>query len=210
VGAEIHKAFVWLWRGEAGAAQRLTAELLLQARDIDDLQILIPALAAAAVAEWTRGAPWLALDHIQELERVTHERGGGKWYLGLYVADLVRTCTAAQEHVLAEQLIEHAPTQAARHQHARLTAQAVLTETRDDLDKAAQMYEQVAKRWARYGHALEHGQALLSAGRCQLRLSQPQARSRLKEARTVFASLGARPLLAEADAWLLNAAAQNF
>jgi hypothetical protein len=72
------------------------------------------------------------------------------------------------------------------------------------------MYAQVAERWARYGHALEHGQALLSAGRCQLRLGQPQARSLLTEARTVLASLGARPLLAEADAWLLDAATRNF
>jgi class 3 adenylate cyclase/tetratricopeptide (TPR) repeat protein len=210
VGAETHKAFVRLWRGEGSVAQRLIAELLLQARDIDDLQILVPALAVAAVAEWTRGASRLALDHIQELDRVTLERGGGQWYLGLHVADLVRICTAAQEPALAERLIEHAPTHAARHQHARLTARAVLAETRDDLDEAARMYEQVAERWARYGHALEHGQALLSAARCQLRRGQPQARSRLEEARTVFASLGARPLLAEADAWLLDAAAQNL
>jgi tetratricopeptide (TPR) repeat protein len=210
VAAETHKAFVWLWRGEVSAAQRLVAELLTPARDIDDLQILVPALAAVAVLEWTRGASQLALDPIRELNRVTHERGGGQWYLGLYIADLVRACTAAEEPALAEQLIEHAPTQAARHQHARLTAQAVLTETRDDLGKAAQIYEQVAKRWAQYGHAFEHAQALLGAGRCRLRLNQPHAQSRLEEARTVFTSLGARPLLAEADTWLLNAAAQNF
>src|SRR5215212_693522 len=83
---------------------------------------------------------------------------------------LVRTCMAADQQSLAVQLTEHAPTQAARHQHARFTAQAVLTETRDDLNQAAQMYEQVAERWAQYGHAFEHGQALLGAGRCQLRL----------------------------------------
>jgi hypothetical protein len=130
VGAEIQKAFVWLWRGEASRALPLIAELLPQAQDIDDLQILVPALAAAAVSEWTKGAPRLALDHLQELDRVTHERSGGQWYLGLYLADLVRACTAAQEHILAARLIEHAPAQATRHQHARLTAQAVLTETR--------------------------------------------------------------------------------
>jgi hypothetical protein len=71
VGAEIQKAFVWLWRGEASRALPLIAELLPQAQDIDDLQILVPALAAAAVSEWTKGAPRLALDHLQELDRVT-------------------------------------------------------------------------------------------------------------------------------------------
>ena len=210
VAAETHKAFVWLWRGEVTAAQRLVAELLTQARDIDDLQILVPALAAAALVDRARGDLRLALHPIQELDRVAHERGGGQFYLGLYIADLVRTCMAADQQTLAVQLIEHAPQQAARHQHARFTAQAVLTETRDDLNKAAQMYEQVAERWAQYGHAFEHGQALLGAGRCQLRLHRPRARSRLEEARTIFASLGARPLLAEVDAYLLDAAPQNF
>ena len=210
VAAETHKAFVWLWRGEVTAAQRLVAELLTQARDIDDLQILVPALAAAALIDRARGDLRLALNPIQELDRVAHERGGGQFYLGLYIADLVRTCMAADQQTLAVQLIEHAPTQAARHQHARFTAQAVLTETRDDLNKAAQMYEQVAEQWAQYGHAFEHGQALLGAGRCQLRLHRPQAQSRLEEARTIFASLGARPLLAEVDACLLDAAPQNF
>ena len=55
VGAEIQKAFVWLWRGEGSRALPLIAELLPQAQDIDDLQILVPALAAAAVSEWTKG-----------------------------------------------------------------------------------------------------------------------------------------------------------
>jgi tetratricopeptide (TPR) repeat protein len=210
VAAETHKAVVWLWRGEIAAAQSLMRELLSQARDIDDLQILIPALAAAALVERARGDLRLALRPIQEINRVAHERGGGQFYLGLYVADLVRTCMAADQQTLAVQLIEHAPTQAARHQHARFTAQAVVTETHDDLNKAAQMYEQVAERWAQYGHTFEHGQALLGAGRCQLRLHRPQALSRLEEARTIFASLSARPLLAETDAWLLDAAAQNF
>jgi class 3 adenylate cyclase/tetratricopeptide (TPR) repeat protein len=211
MAAETHKAFVWLWHGEVTAAQGLVAEFLSQARDIDDLQILVPALAAAAAVEWTKGAPRLALDLIEELDRVTHERGGGQWYLGLYIADLVRTCIAAQEVALAEKLIDHTPTQAARHQRARLTAQAVLTETRDDLEEAAQMYDQATEEWAQYGHILERGQALFGAGRCQLRLNRPQqARSRLDEACAIFDSLGARPLMAAADAWLIDARAQDF
>jgi hypothetical protein len=141
---------------------------------------------------------------------VTHARGGGQWYLGLYVAELVRTCVAAHQHALAEQLIDHAPTRTARHQHARLTAQAVLTESQGDLHEAARLYEQVAEQWTQYGHVLERGQGLLGAGRCLVRLDRPQAAPRLQDARTSFAALGARPLLAEADAWLLDAAAQNL
>jgi class 3 adenylate cyclase/tetratricopeptide (TPR) repeat protein len=208
VGAATHKAQILLWRGEI-AAQPLVRELLSQARDIDDLQILIPALAAAAAVE-AAGNPPLAAHLVEELSRVAQARGGGQWYLGLYIAELVRTCVAADQHALAERLIDHAPTRTARHQHARLTAQAVLTETRGDLHEAAQLYEQVAERWTQYGHVLERGQGLLGAGRCLVRLNRPQAARTLQDARTSFAALGARPLLAEADAWLLDVAAQNL
>ena len=209
VAAATHKAHILLWRGEIAAAQPLVRELLSQARDIDDLQILLPALAAAAAVE-AAGNPPLAAHLLEELNRETCARGGGQWYLGLYIAGLVRTCIATDRHALASQLIEHAPTQAARHQNARLTAQAVLTETQGDLHRAAGLYEQVAERWTQYGHVLERGQGLLGAGRCLVRLNRPQAASKLQDARTSFAALGARPLLAETDAWLLDAAAQNF
>jgi hypothetical protein len=209
VGAATHKAHILLWRGEIAAAQPLVRELLSQARDIDDLQILVPALAAGAAVE-AAGNPPLAAHLIQELNRETHARGGGQWYLGLYLAGLVRTCMATHQHALASQLIDHAPTRAARHQHARLTAQAVLAEAGGELHKAAELYEQVAERWTQYGHVLERGQGLLGAGRCLVRLNRPQAAPKLQHARTSFAALGARPLLAESEAWLLDAAAQNL
>jgi len=209
VAAATHKAHILLWRGEIAAAQPLVRELLSQARDIDDLQILLPALAAAAAIE-AAGNPPLAAHLIEELNRETHARGGGQWYLGLYIAGLVRTCMATDQHALASQLIDHAPTRAARHQYARLTAQAVLAETQGDLHKAARLYEQMAEKWTQYGHVLERGQGLLGAGRCLVRLNRPQAAPKLQDARTSFATLGARPLLAETDAWLLDAAAQNL
>jgi tetratricopeptide (TPR) repeat protein len=209
VAAATHKAHILLWRGEIAAAQPLVRELLSQARDIDDLQILLPALAAAAAIE-AAGNPPLAAHLIEELNRETHARGGGQWYLGLYIAGLVRTCMATDQHALASQLIDHAPTRAARHQYARLTAQAVLAETQGDLHKAARLYEQVAEQWTQYGHVLERGQGLLGAGRCLVRLNRPQAAPKLQDARTSFATLVARPLLAETDAWLLDAAAQNL
>jgi class 3 adenylate cyclase/tetratricopeptide (TPR) repeat protein len=209
VAAATHKAHILLWRGEIAAAQPLVRELLSQARDIDDLQILLPALAAAAAIE-AAGNPPLAAHLIEELNRKTHARGGGQWYLGLYIAGLVRTCMATDQHALASQLIDHAPTRAARHQYARLTAQAVLAETQGDLHKAARLYEQMAEKWTQYGHVLERGQGLLGAGRCLVRLNRPQAAPKLQDARTSFATLGARPLLAETDAWLLDAAAQNL
>jgi class 3 adenylate cyclase/tetratricopeptide (TPR) repeat protein len=209
VGAATQKAHILLWRGETAAAQPLVRELLPQARDIDDLQILLPALVAGAAVE-AAGNPPLAAHLIEELGRAAHERGGGRLYLGLYLAEVVRICMATHQHALASRLIDHAPTRAARHRHARLTARAVLTEAQGDLDNAARLYAQAAERWTRYGHVLERGQGLLGAGRCLLRLNRPQAAAKLRDARTSFAALGARPLLAETDAWLLDATAQNF
>ena len=86
----------------------------------------------------------------------------------------------------------------------------MLAETQGDLHKATGLYEQAAERWTQYGHVLERGQGLLGAGRCLVRLNRPQAASKLQDARTSFTTLGARPLLAETDAWLLDAAAQNL
>jgi hypothetical protein len=208
VGAATHKAHILLWRGEIASAQPLVRELLSHARDIDDLQILLPALVVGAAVEATDNPP-LATHLVEELSQLAHARGGGQWYLGLYLAGLVRICMATHQHALASQLIDHAPTRAARHQHARLTAQAVLAEAGGDLHEAAGLYEQVAERWTQYGHVLERGQGLLGAGRCLVRLNRPQAAPKLQDARTSFAALGARPLLAETDAWLLDAAAQN-
>jgi tetratricopeptide (TPR) repeat protein len=76
VGAATYKAQILLWRGEITAAQPLVRELLSQARDIDDLQILVPALAAAAAVE-AAGNPPLAAHLIEELNRVAQARGGG-------------------------------------------------------------------------------------------------------------------------------------
>jgi tetratricopeptide (TPR) repeat protein len=208
VGAATHKAHILLWRGEIAAAQPLVRELLSHARDIDDLQILLPALVVGAAVEAADNPP-LAAHLVEELSRLAHARGGGQWYLGLYLAGLVRICMAMHQHALASQLIDHAPTRAARHQHARLTAQAVLAEAGGNLHEAAGLYEQVAERWTQYGHLLERGLGLLGAGRCLVRLNRPQAVPKLEDARTSFAALGARPLLAETDTWLLDAAAQN-
>jgi hypothetical protein len=71
------------------------------------------------------------------------------------------------------------------------------------LEDAATRYASTAAGWASFGFALEHGQCLLGAGRCWLRLGHSaEAHSALLGARTVLEPLGVRPLLAEIDALL--------
>jgi hypothetical protein len=58
-----------------------------------------------------------------------------------------------------------------------------------------------------FGHALEHGQALLGLGRCLLALGRPDASGALAAARELFTQLDAGPLAAETDELLTEAVA---
>jgi hypothetical protein len=68
------------------------------------------------------------------------------------------------------------------------------------LEEAALRYDEAAAAWTSYGHQLERAHALLGAGRCLLALGRPEGQLRLREARTVVATLHAGALLSEADA----------
>jgi tetratricopeptide (TPR) repeat protein len=196
------KARVLLWRGELDAARVLVREVLPRARTIDELQLLVPALALAAAVELAAGEHRAARMLVEEVQRVAGDRGGGRWYLGQHVAELVRVCVGLGQPATAATLAAQANDGVARNRHALLTAHAVLAEADGALDEAAVAYDEAASRWADYGHRLERARALLGAGRCLLTLGRPEGRLRLQEARSALATLDARPLLAEAEAAL--------
>jgi class 3 adenylate cyclase/tetratricopeptide (TPR) repeat protein len=196
------KARVLLWRGEPDAALVLVRDLLPRARAIDDLQLLVPALAVAAATELAAGDRRAARGLVEEVQRVVADRGGGRWYLGQHVADLVRVCVGLGQPATGETLAAQAHDGVARNRHALVTARAVLAEAGGALERAVGGYDEAAARWAGYGHPLERARALLGAGRCLLALGRPEGRLRLRDARSVLATLDAGPLLAEADAAL--------
>jgi class 3 adenylate cyclase/tetratricopeptide (TPR) repeat protein len=196
------KARVLLWRGELDAARVLVREVLPRARTIDELQLLVPALALAAAVELAAGEPRAARLLVEEVQRVAGDRGGGRWYLGQHVAELVRVCVGLGQPATAATLAAQANDGVARNRHALLTAHAVLAEADGALDEAVVAYDEAASRWADFGHRLERARALLGAGRCLLTLGRPEGRLRLREARSALATLDAKPLLAEAEAAL--------
>ncbi|HYY80333.1 MAG TPA: hypothetical protein VFD04_14285, partial [Actinomycetes bacterium] len=119
----------------------------------------------------------------------------------------VRLCLAAGRRPQAERLLAAVDLDVARRHAGTLTGRALLAEAAGDLDAAAQAHLRAAEAWAAYGQVLEHGWALLGAGRCLRRLGRPAAAERLAAARAALAGLGAGPLLAEADACLGDAGA---
>ena len=206
VMAEAVKGQVLVWRGRLPAAGAVVAGLLPQARKIDDLQVLVPALVTAAMLHQATGQSAAALALAAEADRVTRERDGGHWYRGQHLADLARVAAATPGgRPLAEALAGGGQVYA-RHRLGAVTAEAVLAEADGDLERAAALHDRAADGWRRFGHLPEEGQALLGAGRCLRRLGRPQATARLEAARDLLGRLGAGPLEREAGAELTGAA----
>ena len=198
------KARVLLWRGKLQAARTLARAFLPRAREIDDLQLLVPALATAAAAEQAAGDHTAARALVEELQRVVGDRPGGRWYLGQHLADLLRVCVAVGQPATAEALCAQANHGVARNQHGLLSARAALAEAGGALEEAALRYDEAAARWDAYGHQLEHARALLGAGRCLLTLDRPEGRHRFKDAQAILSTLKTEPLLDEIDTALGN------
>jgi tetratricopeptide (TPR) repeat protein len=196
------KARVLLWRGEMDGARALTREFLPRARAIDDLQLLVPALAVAAAVEQAAGQPKAARALVREVQRLVGDRGGGRWYLGQHVADLVRVGVAVGQRATAEALAAQVHDGVARNRYGLLSARAALAEADGALEEAARCYGEAAAGWADYGHQLERARALLGAGRCLLALGRPEGRRSLTDAQPVLTALNAVPLLDELHAAL--------
>ena len=192
-------ARVLLWRGELEPARALTREFLPRARSIDDLQLLVPALATAAGVEQAAGDHPAAAALVEEVLRIAGDRDGGGWYLAQQIADLVRVCVAVGRRAAGAALAAKADDGVARNRFGLLAARATLAEAEGALEVAARGHDEAAARWAGFGHQLERARALLGAGRCLLALGRPEGRDRLQAARSLLATLGAGPLLAEAE-----------
>jgi DNA-binding SARP family transcriptional activator/class 3 adenylate cyclase len=204
VCALCYKAQVLLRRGKLEEAASLSEEFLPRAREVEDPQVLTPALAVAALIEQARGNGEAAVTLIKEQLGVTPSatlEGGN------FVHEAVRVCAAAGALRVAERLIEGRQSALDRHRHGLLTARATLAEAQGRLEEAARLYADAAQRWAEYGFVLERGQALLGEGRCTLALEKPErAEESLRKAQEIFERLDARPLAAEASAGLERAA----
>jgi class 3 adenylate cyclase/tetratricopeptide (TPR) repeat protein len=207
IQGSVSVAHVRMCRGDVAGAADLVRGILPAARQIQDPQVLVDALAVAALVEQAAGRGEDALELMGEFQRITRERP--TWFRAKEIPELVRLCAGMGSLDMASELMEGLPVHARRHKLSVLTATAVLKEAEGDGDGALAAYEEAAEGWRSFGYVLEMGRTALGAGRRLVDLGKPDAIDRLREARDAFVRLGAAPLLAETESWLARAAAKT-
>jgi tetratricopeptide (TPR) repeat protein len=196
--AATYLAHVLVRRGATDAAAAVVDEALPHAREIEDPQVLAPALAVSGLVAEARGDLASARERIDEYDDATRDR---PFIRTQNLTDAVRIVAAAGDVARAERLLEGVVTAAERDRLSALTARAAIAEARGDAAGAVAGYDESAAGWRELGCVLEHGLALLGSSRCHLVLDRPDAAApRLGQAREILGRLQARPLLAAADA----------
>ncbi len=203
--AGFYRAMVLERRGRIQEAVLLEEEFLPRVRILQRAEFLAPALTAGAVLEHLRGHDAMAADLVAEFLRATEQHGS---YRLQFLPDAARVLAATGRADLLDALLADAPEpRSVRTRNALASVEAVAAEARGDLAGAAARYEEVAAAWLAYGSILERAHALLGQGRCGLALGRDGADERLREARELFRSLEAAPLVEQVDGLLGDAAA---
>ena len=201
-------ALVLLHRGQLGEAASLLERFVPVARDAGDPQVVVPAFAAAAQLAAAREDLPAALELVRELESRT--RTGASLYRPNYLPDVVAIALAADAPEVAVAFVDAEYRSTGRIAHSVVAARAVVAEETGELDEALLLYEDAAARWAEHGFVLGNAEALHGSGRCLVALGQAQqATAPLREARELFAQLGAKPALERVDDLLAQAASRT-
>jgi len=203
--AHSYRAAVSVWRGDVAGAVDQQPLYLPALREIEDLQLLAPALAITARIEVTRGDLGEATELIRELAAVTE--GRAPLYRAMWAPEATRILVAsghideATEFVLSA---ESAPGR--RNVNMVAAAEAILAEARGEIEDAAAQYDTVAAVWEEFGHRLEEALALYGAGRCLATLGRgDEALNRFRRAQEILTELGAQPTVAEIDSFVERA-----
>jgi class 3 adenylate cyclase/tetratricopeptide (TPR) repeat protein len=200
-----YRALVLERRGDAVGAGAVADQVLPRARVSADLQLLVPALSAAAVVAAAQDDEGGALDFVRELLELT--RGRSDRHRALFLPELTRICAQREALDLARALADGLTADLGRIGSARTAAAAALAEAEGRLDEALPLYERAAARWQEFGSVPGRAEALLGHGRCLLSLGRPGSEGPLTEARDLFASMRYEAGLAESQALLVLTAA---
>ncbi|HEY3069550.1 MAG TPA: adenylate/guanylate cyclase domain-containing protein [Gaiellaceae bacterium] len=178
--------------------------LVETARKIGTRDINVIGLSSASAA-FAAEAPERARALLAELE---HSTGAPETpYYARELPRMLRTALAVGDFALAKRLAESLEPRYPLDKHALCAARAQLAEHAGDHAEAASLYANAAERWQEFGNVAERAYALLGQSRCLHALGRPGAEEPLREARELFASMGYKPALAEAEALLEQIAA---
>ena len=173
VYALLSEAYLFLARGERERAELLVTSFLDRARDIGDPQLLLGALATAAVEAHEAGRSADAVALVAEAESQATERPS--WDLPPQLPDLVRVACADGALDVAERLVAgHAGRVPALHRACILVAQALL-------DEAEGRFEQARGGVRRGGRSLRRARERLRARARAARRGAVPRRTRSRE-----------------------------
>ena len=183
-------------------------QTVARARELDEPQYLGGLLALAAIARAAVGEARAAAPLLTELEQIPNVRHTLDYLRSL--PDLIRVAIAAGELDIGARLADGLGSVHQLDQHVAVTARALLAEQHGEHAEAAALFIDAAARWEQFEVPWEQAQALLAQGRCLLALGRStEARESLHAAREVFASLGANPVLIDAERLQAQATALN-
>jgi class 3 adenylate cyclase len=153
VAVDLWTSAVRLWRREDVGD---LSDQLERARTVQELQVLAPALAFAALATDRIGDRGRAAALTQEFETLT--RGKAAMYRSGYAPAIARLAIALDRRDVADDLVRHVERATPRDALLMDTADAVVA----DADES--VWAALEERWAAYGCPLEQAFAAIAAG----------------------------------------------
>jgi len=205
--AQSQMASVHVWRGEIAEAQALSEQYLDRLREIEDLQLLAPALVISARIRLAQGDKSGAVGLIDEF----YSRTEGK--LSLYraqsIAEVMRLLVAVDQLDKAEMWMADPVAPGKLSELNRRAARATLAEAKGDVESASSEYVNAAEAWQEFGNPLEEALAHYGASRCSSGLGRDrEATEHAEQARVIFDRLGAASMTADLDGEADQAAAR--
>jgi hypothetical protein len=174
-----------VWRSNIQEAESI--DVLRPARQLEDPQVLAPALIVTALIDLKRGRRGSAISLVSQFEEATRTTA---WVRGLRVLDAIRICQALGISDLAETLLRGLTADSPRMRATRTAAQAYLAEFSGALEEAVVHFQDAAVRWGEFGYPLEEAFALLGSSRCLAQLKREEESShKLKDARSILEEL---------------------
>ncbi len=155
---------VFAWRGEVERAAELITDALPAARRIGDIQVIRPALTAAARLAALRGDAAAARALLDELADELDRAAGYSRSYGML--DGVLVAVGIGDVVLAERLAEGSNVRFPQGRLVVSTSGALVAEARGRHADALAEFADAAEGWSDLGHVFQEAIARLGAARC--------------------------------------------